>query len=106
MSLTDWLLQGNQAFTNPANVVGDVVRLFDIVVGVVALGLCLRLARAVRNTRQYGIIACVCYGVSAIGTEIQQLGNIVTYRLLFNTAGVVLTVMFLWKTTHPVDHHE
>lgn len=92
------MLDAARIFSDPANNVGDVVRIFCIVGGIVMLGLVLKVARDVRNTRQFGMYALVCFGVSAIGTTIENLGTIVTYRLLFNTAGVVLGIIFLIKT--------
>lgn len=88
------------AFSDPDNAVGDAVRIFVIVAGTGMLGYFVKVARAVRNTRQFGMYALVCFGVSAIGTEVEQLGHVVTYRLLCNTAGVVLGLVFLYKTSH------
>lgn len=85
-------------FADPVNAVGDVVRLFVIIGGTIQMGMFIKFARYIRNTRQWGAYALICYGVSAIGTEIEQLGHIVTYRLLFNTAGVVFGIVFLVKT--------
>ena len=99
MSLIHWLLHNNRAFTDPANAVGDAIRIVDICLGMVMFGLFIRVARQVRNTRQWGMYALVCFGVSACGTEIERLGQIVTYRLVFNTAGVVLGIVFLVKTS-------
>ena len=96
----DWALRGNRAFTNPQDAVGDAIRLFDILLGVVSLGLCFAVARKVRNSRQYGIYACICYGVVAISTCIDRLGQIVTFRLPLCTAGVVFALIYLWKIGH------
>ena len=106
MSLIEEMIRNTPAFSNPENAVGDAVRVFDIVAGMVMFGLFLRTARQVRNTRQWGMYSLVMFGIASTGTEIQNLGTIVTYRLLFNTAGVVLGIMFLWKTSHAVHEVE
>lgn len=81
-----------------ATYVGDLFRVACAVLGIVILALIVRLAREVRNTRQYGMYSLAFFSVAAIGTEIERIGDLVTWRLPVNVAGVVLAVVFLEKT--------
>ena len=87
----------SHAFSHPVDDVGDAIRLIDMVLGIVLIGLFLGVAKRVRNTRQWGMYALVCFAIAAIDTEVQNLGTVVTFRLVVNTAGVVFGLIFLWK---------
>ena len=88
----------NDAFTNPDVYVGDAFRILGTILGTIMLGMFLKVAREVRNTRQFGMYALVCFGISAIATQISLLGDTVTYQLPFNIAGTVFGLIFLYKT--------
>lgn len=76
----------------------DGLRLFVILAGIVMLGLFITHARKVRDARQFAALALVCFGVSAVGTEIDQMGHPLSYRLVLNVAAVILGHIFLYRT--------
>lgn len=77
--------------------VGDAFRVACAVVGLVVLALVVRRALVVRNTRQYALWALAVFSIAAIGTEVERIGDVVTWRLPTNVAGVVLALIYLIK---------
>lgn len=87
----------SDAFSNPSNSTGDGLRILTVILGIWMLFRFFQVARDVRNTRQYGMYALVCFGISAISTEIDELGEIVTPLLFLNAGGVVFGLIFLYR---------
>lgn len=83
--------------------VADTLRCLCIVLGAIEIGLLLRLARVVRNTRQWGIYGTICVYFSVVLTEMDQLGHVLTMRLLLNVAGLTFGAIYLKKMNYHID---
>ena len=83
--------------------VADALRLFDILAGVPVLALFLSVAYHVRNTRKWGMLALVAWGLNSIFRSFDSFGNPASYSSILNTAAVVFGVIFhvkTWRETH------
>jgi hypothetical protein len=93
-------LFGNAAFVGYFHheaFVADLLRCFCIVAGSIVVGLLIRLARIVRNTRQWGIYGSICAFTSVVLTEMDQLGTVPSLRLLLNVMALVFSGVYLKK---------
>lgn len=79
-------------------VVWDSLRVLVIVGGLVVIGAGMRMvARTELRARMLLTAALFCFVTSAVGTEIQHLGDHATYRLFFNLLGVLLAGGGMWR---------
>lgn len=77
-------------FATPWLLVADTVRLYCCIVGIALCGWAgaFVMRRRLIWERRLAAIALAVLAASAIGTEYQHLGTVVTYRLFTNTIGV------------------
>jgi hypothetical protein len=80
----------------------DTVRLVTIFA---ALGMMMALGIAWARSAPHGgqrdrYMALAVFAVVVIGTEVENLGNIASYRLVLSTIGVVLAYRGLWRFRH------
>lgn len=91
-----WPLQ--EAFTEPGNSVADAARLVVIAAGAVMLFLIAVSAYVFRATGQPGKYALLCFGVTAIAQETQDLSLPAGPSLVIDAVGVGFGLVFLWRS--------
>lgn len=84
-------------FSTGALLVWDSLRVLVIVGGLGVLAASIALIRHTTLSSRMALTASlICFITSAVGTEIEHLGDHVTYRLFFNLAGVIVAGGGLW----------